>query len=143
MAKKCLDEIVSDNLAGAAMKMLDWTGLTYDRGDGGKTGHIDHNDRRAALRTINAVFAPGDDGPFIRDAYDAFFDGFERLEHFVRINLIIFEDVEMAFRYYVEKMAAAEDRRVFNSYLETYGFKLAQDFLKRFASWGAAQPPLP
>lgn len=138
MAKKCLDEIFSNSLARAALKMLDWSGLTYDIPGGGKTGPIDHELRRLALRTTNTVFSPGDADPFIRDAYDALFDGFERLEHFIRIKLIMFDDVEQPLSYYVAKLAAPEDRVVIRSFLQTYGFQSAQDFLDRFPSWRGA-----
>jgi len=139
LAKRCLDEIRGDDLACAAMKMLDWVGLTYEKPGGGKTGAIDHNARRAALRTTNTFFVPDDDSPFIRDAYDALFDRFERLEHFIRIHLITFEDVEPAFLYYVERMAGPEDRSVFAAFLESYGFGLAQSFIGRFRPWKGMQ----
>jgi hypothetical protein len=103
MAKKIIDEIYNDRLARAAMKMLDWSGLTYERPDGSRSGPIDDTVRRIGLRISNTAFSEKDDGPFIRDAYDALFDAFERLEHFIRIRLIQFEDVQPVFRYYVEK----------------------------------------
>jgi hypothetical protein len=137
MAKRCLDEIRNDSLARAALKMLDWSGLSYERPGGTKTGPIDRDTRRAALRTTNTIFSQDDDSPFIRDAYDALFDGFERLEHFIRMKLIVFDDVEPAFRYYVEKMAASEDRTIFSSFLDAYGFELATEFLERFVPWRA------
>jgi len=138
MAKKCLDEMRSNSLAQAAMKMLDWSGLTYDLPSGGQTGPIDHKTRRSALRTANTVFNPGDPDPFIRHSFDALFDNFERLEHFVRINLIKFEDVEQPLSYYVAKLAGPEERPLIGSYLLTYGFQSAQDFLNRFPQWRAA-----
>jgi hypothetical protein len=138
MAKKCLDEVFNNSLARSAMKMLDWSGLIYDMPGGGKTGQIDHEARRLALRTTNTVFTPGDAGPFIRDAFDALFDGFERLEHFVRIKLIMFDDVEQPLSYYVAKLADPEDRAVVRSFLQAYGFQLGQDFLDRFPPWRAA-----
>lgn len=143
MAKRCLDEMRADPLARAALKMLDWSGLRYERPGGGTTGVIDRDTRRAALRTTNTMFADKDDAPFIRDAYDALFDGFERLEHFTRMKLIDFDDVEPAFRYYVEKMSAPDDRAIFVSFLDTYGFALAAAFLERFAPWRLSQPPAP
>ena len=137
MAKRCLDEIFDNSLARAAMKMLDWSGLTYDMPSGGKTGPIDHETRLLALRTTNTVFT-GDVEPFIRDAFDALFDGFERLEHFVRINLITFEDVEKPLSYYVTKLADPENRPVILSFLQTYGFQSAQEFLDHFPPWRAS-----
>ncbi len=141
MAKTCLDEIWGNPLALAALRMLDWTGLSFPLPDEeGRTKPISHEQRRASLRVVNTQFPPGDPGPFIRDAYDCLFDGFERLEHFVRIKLIRFEDVEPRLRYYVGKLASADERPVAETFLSTYGFNLARCFLERFDSWkpGAA-----
>lgn len=137
MAKTCLDDIWGGS-AHAALKMLDWTGLLFKLPDGGSTAQIDHEQRRIALRIVETVFPPDDPGPFIRDAFDALFDGFERLEHFIRIKLIRFEDVEPPFRYYVGKLASPEEHQVIEAYLNEYGFELATSFLDRFTSWRAA-----
>lgn len=136
MAKTCLDEIWNDSLAFAALKMLDWTGRSFPLPkDDGHTPPISHEQRRASLRIVNTQFPPGDPGPFIRDAYDRLFDGFERLEHFIRIKLIRFEDIKPPLRYYVGKLAAPEERRVMEPFLNEYGFALATSFLDRFKSW--------
>ncbi len=129
IAKTCLDEIRSDALSHAAIRMLDWTGLSFDLPGGDKTPQISHEQRRSALRTVNTVFPPGDPGPFVRDAFDALFDRFERLEHFIRIKLIRFEDVEPPLKYYVGKLAAPDEREVTNAFLDAYGFELAASFL--------------
>jgi hypothetical protein len=139
MAKTCLDEIWDDKLAFAALRMLDWTGLSFPLpDDDGNTSQISHEQRRASLRVVDTQFPPPDPGPFIRDAYDRLFDGFERLEHFIRIKLIRFEDVEPRLRYYVGKLGTADERPVAEAFLDTYDFKLARCFLERFASWDPA-----
>src|SRR6266536_2796093 len=133
MAKTCLDEIWNDQLAFAALKMLDWTGLSFRLpDDSGHTPQISHEQRRTSLRVANTQFPPGDPGPFIRDAYDRLFDGFERLEHFIRIKLIRFDDVEPRVRYYVGKLSTADERPVAETFLTVYDFKLALCFLERF-----------
>jgi hypothetical protein len=141
MAKRCLDELLGNREAHAALKMLDWDGLSYEW-SGGTTQPITHEKRRAALRTENTFFPPGDDGPFVRDAYDALFDGLERLEQFVRIELIRFEDVAEALQYYVEKLGRPGEREVVERFLETYGFSFAIAFLARFKEWRTTQPAL-
>jgi hypothetical protein len=132
MAKQLLDELFGSLEARAALKMLDWDGLPYKTPDGGTTQPITHKIRRDSLRTQDPVFRPGEDGPFIRDAYDALFDSFERLEHFIRIELIQFEDVAPVLRYYVSKMWQDDERKVVKSFLDAYGFARASDFLNRF-----------
>src|ERR1051325_3526385 len=108
MAKSCLDEL--SPYARHALKMLDWDGRNYELTDKTLTQPIFHHTRRDSLRTQNPSFPPGDDGPFIRDAYDDLFDAFERFELFIRIRLIRFEDVAGVLRYYVSKMAQTEER---------------------------------
>jgi hypothetical protein len=135
MAKTCLDEIWNDQLAFAALKMLDWTGLSFKLPDGDRTPQITHEQRRNSLRVIDTEFPPGDPGPFIRDAFDNLFDGFERLEHFIRIKLIRFEDVEPRLRYYVGKLGTDDERPVVEVFLNAYGFALTSRFLERFSSW--------
>lgn len=137
MAKRCLDELFSNREARAALKMLDWDGLAYEK-PSGSTKPIDFEKRWDSLRTKNTEFPPGDDAPFIRDAYDALFDGLERLEHFVEIELIRFEDVAKPLRYYVAKLAHPDERPVIEGFLKTYGFALAESFLRRFHEWKLA-----
>jgi len=135
MAKKCLDEMFSNGLARAAMKMLDWSGLTYTMPGRSQTAPIEHATRREALRTSATVFTTDDPAPFIRDAYDELFDNFERLEHFVVINLILFEDIKQPLAYYVAKLAKPEERAVIELFLQAYKFHSAQKFLNRFPEW--------
>jgi hypothetical protein len=134
MAKQCLDELLSNREARAALKMLDWEGLSYER-SGGTTEPITHERRRAVLRTENPIFPPGDDGPFVRDAYDALFDALERIEQFIRIELIRFEDVADALQYYVEKLSQPGEHEATEYFLKAYGFSLASAFLGRFKEW--------
>ena len=135
MAKTCVDDIRRDPLSRAALTMLDWTGLSYENPGGGRTGQIDHVQRRHALRATDTKFAVGDDGPFIRFAFDALFDGFERLEHLIRIGLIEIDDVVPPFRYYVSKLAGTEERATMTAFLKAYEFDLALQFLDRFSAW--------
>jgi hypothetical protein len=141
MAKTCLDEMWNDQLACAALRMLDWTGLFFKTPDDDTTHEIRHEQRRTSLRVVDTVFPPGDPGPFIRDAFDALFDAFERLEHFISIDLIRFEDVEPRLRYYVSKLATPDERPVAEAFLNEYDFALALCFLERFTAWRLGAAP--
>lgn len=134
MAKKCIDEIAGRHLARCAMRMLDWSGRTYDY-EGKKTESITSEAMLYALRTSGTVFKPGSDEQFVRDSFDEFFDGLERLELFIRIDLIRFEDVESAFKYYVSRMAKSPVREVMAAFLNQYNFELAEAFVNRFPAW--------
>ena len=132
MAKKCLDELFSDPLARAALKMLDWDGLPYTTPAGSKTQPISSVSRHRALRTENTEFGAEPDAPFIRDAFDALYDRLERFEHLIRIRLITFEDVKPAMAYYVALLTGPAEALTTMGFLEAYGFQLARAFLGRF-----------
>jgi len=137
MARKCLDEMLGDRLICAALKMLDWSGLTYDIPDVGKSSAITDDQRRLALRTTDTIFQ-GDE-PFIRHAFDALFDAFERIEHFLNIQLVVFDDVREPLAYYVGKLSRPEEYDVTRLFLETYHFQAAHHFLDRFPEWRAGR----
>lgn len=135
MARTVLDALWADPLARAAMKMLDWSDLTYDH-DGRRTAPIDHATRLAALRTTNTRFNL--DEQFIRDAYDHLFDGFERIEHYLTIDLITWDDVRGRLAYYVRLLA--RDRAQVEPFLQAYGYALATRLLRRFPEWQPIAP---
>jgi hypothetical protein len=137
MAKKCLDEMISDVLIQAALKMLDWNGQRFDIAGIGKRGPISHQARREALRTEGTVFLVEGDEQFIRDAFDKLFDAFQRLEHFLKTNLIEFEDVEQPLAYYVRKLSRPEEYVVMHTFLTAYGYDSVENFLGRFPEWDA------
>jgi hypothetical protein len=140
MAKKCLDEIFGNHLAQAAMKMLDWDNLTYDIPGYGERGPITTQARHVALRTKGTVFYPKGDEQFIRDAFDALFDGLEMLEHFLEIKLIEFADVKQPLSYYVGKLSKAEEYAAIQPFLTNYEFSKAEAFLRRYPKWRSNQP---
>lgn len=130
MARTILDQLWADPLARAAMKMLDWTGLTYTH-EGQKTGPITHEAMTKSLRTTNTQFTF--DEQFVRDAFDQLFDGFERIEHYLAIKLVIWDDVSGRLEYYVSLLARRKP--TFDAFLKTYGFTLAGRLLIRFSAW--------
>ena len=89
-----------------------------------------------ALRTTGTEFQAGGDEEFVRDAFDGLFDGFERLEYFIEIKLIVFPDVEQSLSYYVGKLSNEDERPVIELFLRAYYPQAAKDFLTRFPSWG-------
>jgi hypothetical protein len=137
MAKTCLDEIFGDTLSSAALKMLDWSNLTYNLPNGGKTAPVDRDARRKALRTSETIFQADGQEQFIRDSFDALLDGFQTLEHYIRIGLIEFADVKEPFAYYVRKLSSSEEYPVVQSFLDAYEFDLSGEFLSRFPEWKA------
>lgn len=133
MARSVLDQLWADQQARCAMKMLDWSGLAYPR-DSGKTGPITHRKVETALRTTDLQF--DEDEQFVRDCFDQFFDGLERIEHYLCIGLIAWDDVRGRLEYYVALLA--ERKRVMSGFLREYKFHLAAALLDRFTTWTAA-----
>jgi hypothetical protein len=135
MARTILDEIWADPLARAAMKMLDWEGLTYTH-DSKKTGRITHDAMEKSLRTADTEFTS--DEQFVRDAFDQLFDGLERIEHYIRTELINWDDVKGRLEYYVGHLATRKS--CFDVFLTEYGFALARNLLARFKAWQCPKP---
>ncbi len=133
MAKTCLDEIRDDAGAAAAMKMLDWENLSFKLPDGHDSRRITRAIRNHSLRTTDLSFDT--DEQFVRDCYDALFDGLQAIEHYVNIRLIEFADVSQPLGYYVELLASPEEFPVMKHYLTEYRFDGALGLLDRFPVW--------
>lgn len=131
MAKRLLDDLNADVLAQAAMKMLDWDGRSYTF-DGKKTAPISAEKRLAAMRAQNTNFRTDEEAEFIRDSFDALLNHFERIEHFIKIGLIRFEDVRDSLSYEIRKLAQTNEKYVIEEYIKTYNFSLAKSFLERY-----------
>lgn len=133
LAAEQLAGLSSDSQALAALKMLDWSGLSFDTLSG-KTAAITHQLMLGALRTSNTEFT--DDEKFVRDAFDHLFDWLERLEHFRAVELVAMGDIEPGLSYYVGLLA--KDREVFRNYMNTYRFTAALHLLNSFREWCSA-----
>jgi len=133
MARSILDQAWSDPHARTAMRMLDWSGLIFDDG-GRKTKQITPPDIYKALRTENTIFGP--DAQFIRDCFDQLFDYFERIEHYLYIDLVNWQDIEGRFRYYVELLA--NQKALYSNFLTTYNYSGCLKHLQRYKSWSEA-----
>jgi hypothetical protein len=133
MARTILDQTWNDRLARSAMRMLDWSGLQYEQGQR-LTDPISSADMWHALRTTDTSFTP--DEQFVRDCFDQLFDYFERMEHYLGIGLINWEDIQGRLAYYADLLA--RKKLVYEQFLTTYQFRLAHRLLKRFPSWSTA-----
>lgn len=130
VAKTLLDEIWSNDASQAAMLMLDWTNREYEI-EPGVTVRIVVEDVVGALRTEDISFDLKE--AYIRDCFDEFLDGLQRLEHYIDIDLIHFEDVEYPVAYYVEELTNL--REPVERYLKKYDFTKTGAFLNRFEFW--------
>jgi len=133
MARTILDQMWNDTLATSAMRMLDWSGLQYEQGQR-LTNPISQSDVWHALRTTNTSFTP--DEQFVRDCFDQLFDYYERMEHYLGIGLISWEDIQGRLEYYAGLLA--RKKTVYEQFLTTYQFGLASRLANRFSSWSTA-----
>jgi len=126
-------EKLSDNpKARSAMRILDWADGREFEVKPGKLELINADDMVAGLRTVNLRF--DDKETFVRDSFDELFDGFQLVEHYLRIQLIQFEDVREPLGYYVHRLD--EHRDAVSRYLRAYDYGLVQAFIERFDSDG-------
>jgi hypothetical protein len=130
-------ELVEEMLdqAGDALSMLDFDSNQYEL-DNGKLETITSTDVEESLR--QPVERQDPIAIFVRESFDALFYYFEHFEHYIRVRLTRFEDLQAPAEYYVAYMA--EDRELYSKYLNTTMFKRAARFLNRFEIWTSAVP---
>jgi hypothetical protein len=138
LARTVLGQLWADPLAHSAMRMLDWSGLSY-RHYGRTTSPISYELLTKSLRTTSTQFDA--DEQFVRDCFDQLFDHFEGFEHYLSINLVAWEDIRGRCEYYVGLLS--HRKAVVEPFLMAYGFALASRYLQRFSSWGTAKVPHP
>lgn len=67
---------------------------------------------------------------FIRDSFDYFFYFIDRIEHYLAIELITYEDVRAPLKRYAEKVTGHQ--ATFENYMKSRGYDLAIRFFRRF-----------
>ena len=125
-AKKMLDEMLEDPLAKAAMTMLDWDDLEYDI----KTNvyaWIQQEEYLRALRTKGLDFS--DKEAYIRNCFDSLFYFMAMMEHYIKSDLVLLEDIAFPLDYYLKIMN--RNRDVFLNFLNHYNLKGSLDFMTR------------
>lgn len=116
-----------------AMRMLDYDGRVVEIDDDSAVP-ISYEMHRHALRTTNTNFTNAE--VYIRDCFDHILSSFSGFEHYIRRNLIAFEDVRYPTEYYASLMARA--RPIYEAYARSYGMDDAIAFMDRFDVWRRA-----
>jgi len=125
LARQLLERLEGDEAVLAAFRMTD-----YDKGE------IEVQGRFTATRPeIKAALTVGRLKPVsketqIRDCFHSLFSHLDHLEHYIRINLILFEDVQYPLEYWMNNLLA--DWRTVSKNLDAYNFPLAKKFIERF-----------
>jgi hypothetical protein len=128
-ARSILHEIHEHPLAQHASSLMDWTEGKATYNVNGKPEEICYQDVLDALRLPLARLTEPRQ-VFIRSCMDWFFYYIDRIEHYIRIELIDFEGVGPVFRPYVRRIK--NDFDAYNALLKAQEYDLAQAFLRRF-----------
>ncbi len=128
-AKKILDEMHADKNAAAAMKMLDWNDVKFEVVPG-KREVIWEEDYVKALRTKNLDFTEKE--MFIRNCFDNLFYYMAMMEHYVKSDLILLQDVAFPLDYYLNTMK--RNHEVFENFLIFYEQDRTHNFMKRLSN---------
>ncbi|HEV7427402.1 MAG TPA: hypothetical protein VGQ46_13640 [Thermoanaerobaculia bacterium] len=126
-----LQHMLDDPLAAAAMQILDWSGRTYAL-NGHPSVIVVEEDLPGALRPARSAFTPKQ--TFIRDAFDALFFHFARLNRAIDVNLVEMNDVSMPTSYYIAEMG--KRKTVMQDYLRAF-HPIALGLVERFPEWTA------
>ena len=141
LAREVLNSFFSNKFVRDATIMLDWYGREFEIGPN-KKAEIVWADLPVALRTWGGPQVPFDDTQvYIRDCFDALFDGLELIEHYLRTGLLDFSDVQFPMAYHVKKLR--EHWNAMEPFMNRYGYSLALAFVDRFHgdSPTTANPP--
>ena len=137
-AKALLDEVFKSPKASSALRMLDWSGRKYNNEDG-DIFVITKTEFKSYLRTDNLEFSPKE--AYVRDCFDDLFSHLDMIEHYIKISLILFDDVRVPFLYYVKIMQ--KNHVIFDNFLSFYGYGGTLDFLSRLQEWTTASDVSP
>src|SRR5262245_30966891 len=87
-------------------------------------------DLPGALRPWKEPLSFDDKQVYIRDCFDELFDGLNLLEHYLKTDLLAFEDVEFPMAYYIGTLR--ERGGAVSTFMNHYGNRLAKAFVERF-----------
>ena len=133
-AQKMLDSMATDEGYVAATLMLDWTCRDFEVG--GQKVEITQEGMLRALRTKPHAF--DDVEVFIRDSFDTLFYFFERINYQIEIGMTDLAYVRFPLRYYACRIA--ENRPVFDNYLDTYTFAGAKALIDKLIEEPGPRP---
>jgi hypothetical protein len=134
-AREITKEIFNDPKARAALQMLDWSRKSY-KSDEGESLIIRRNAVQSALRApqpnsqVHTRLKFSKDEAFIRTRFEALYDRFEELERLIQLDIVNFEDIQTAFRYYVVRIQRDDVQHV--DFLVYYDYPNVQKLLSRF-----------
>jgi hypothetical protein len=130
-ARESITEIHQHPRASTAVTMMDWVDSKHDyeiKDDVTKT--ISYEDILAALnkKQIDCI---NEDERFIRDCFDWFFYFIGRIERYMEIKLMKFEDVEPIFRPYA-RIISGKHAHIYQKFMRRHEYGPALQFWERY-----------
>jgi hypothetical protein len=126
LARDLVERLEDNDYAQAALRMLDVTTTDIPTRNGGSID-VTEDEITHALNAGEGPFDPKDLP--IRACFDALLQTFEHLEHYIRIDLIKFGDVQYPVRYYVKRLAERDSAR---NYMQEFEYQMVLAFVHRF-----------
>ena len=134
MGKRLYDEIFADEFANNALWMIESPGRLYH----GKDAPAVLIPQSAVLRAPEHRDVEDDESRYVRDCFDMLMFYLDRIEHYVAIDLVVFQDVESPADYYVAKMAP--HKVVYVQYVRSIPYPRVLHFLQRYPSLVPSRP---
>ncbi|MFV3332701.1 hypothetical protein ACNFIA_17315 [Pseudomonas sp. NY15437] len=125
-----INEVFSDPLARAAMRMMDWSGRTFTYA--GNPYVVHWNELRPALAVAQKGLGFSKQQEFIRDAFEAFFDHMLVLNHFIDREYLNAKDVAVPLKYYAQ--AIIRYPTTYDEFLQEYGYSEVKVLLAKLAN---------
>jgi hypothetical protein len=137
-AKESINDIHSNNWSRNAVTMLDWSEGQHRLKFEGKD-NIEIFYEEDVIRALGKLQSECSDlEQDIVDCFDWFFYFIDRIEHYIRTNLIEFEDVKDVFSIYSKKIKKHEE--LYENFMKAHSYELAIAFWKQC---GAEEPTQP
>jgi len=124
-------EVFSDPKARTALRMLDYFDREYVDEDTGAKYRIRRDfDVQPAMRPYSTENPFTAAEVFVRTRFESLYDHLEQIEHLIKLDVVEFEDVETAFRYYMIRAIGPKIEHF--AFLDSDDYPRAKDFLRRF-----------
>ena len=137
--KKLIDELLSNSKAADALRILDLDGHEIALGANGASIRTSHATLSHHLRTKNLTLTPEDLA--VRERFDELLGAFDRLEHYVKIDLTLPDDVLPPFEYYADISGTLKE--AMSKYAIFSKCSRAVDFLRRYPNFGVSPVATP
>lgn len=128
--RELIREVFSDAKAHTALRMLDYLDREYVDDDTGAKYRIRDLDIQPAMRPSSTESPFTTAEVFVRTRFECLYDYLEQIEHLIKLDVVAFEDVETAFRYYMVRAIRPNIEHF--AFLDSDDYPRAKDFLRRF-----------